>query len=373
MKDLILICSSYKPNTASINRILSMLRGFDELEIKVELVFLYPNDNGDVLNIDELKNVKIVNLWEGHKRNNKVIKYICSFWDAWRYANKLKAGSNVFIPNASEYVFLFVRRKNIKVFHERTEHFDVVPMKPYVLQWLYKKSVARLDGLFVISTTLRDAYKKIGAKNIHIVNMTVDPKRFLGVSKDVTVAPYIAYCGTASNNKDGVDILIKAFSVVHNKYHKYKLYIIGRAPSKNDESGNYELVRKLELEDSVIFTGIIPASKMPKMLKNATIVALARPDSLQAKCGFPTKLGEYLLSENPAVVTRVGDIPLFLEDGKTALIAEPGDVQDFASRVIWALDHPYDAAIIGKNGASVALSHFNYKVETKKIVETIFA
>lgn len=131
------------------------------------------------------------------------------------------------------------------------------------------------------------------------------------------------------------------------------------------------MIAELDIKDSINFTGVVPAKQMPQVLKNATVLALDRPDSLQAQCGFPTKLGEYLLTENPVVVTKVGDIPLFLKDGETALLAEERNPQEFASKLIWALEHNEEAAKIGKAGALVALRQFNYLSETKKIVDEI--
>jgi len=112
---------------------------------------------------------------------------------------------------------------------------------------------------------------------------------------------------------------------------------------------------------------------MPQMLKNATIVALARPDSLQAQCGFPTKLDEYLLSENPVLVTKVGDIPLFLKDKETTLLSQERNPGEFASNMLWALEHPQEAETIGRWGAEVALKEFNYFTESKKIIDLITA
>ena len=86
---------------------------------------------------------------------------------------------------------------------------------------------------------------------------------------------------------------------------------------------------------------------------------------------FPSKLGEYLLTENPVVVTKVGDIPLFLKDGESALLAEERNASEFSSKLIWALEHPEEAARIGKAGALVALRQFNYLTETKKIIDVI--
>ncbi len=136
-------------------------------------------------------------------------------------------------------------------------------------------------------------------------------------------------------------------------------------------SGNLELIENLGVKNSVIFTGIVSAAEIPQILKNATVLALDRPDSLQAQCGFPTKLGEYLLTENPVVVTKVGDIPLFLKDGETALLAEERNPHEFSSKLLWALEHPAEAIEIGKAGAQVAMREFNYLNETKKIIKAI--
>lgn len=107
------------------------------------------------------------------------------------------------------------------------------------------------------------------------------------------------------------------------------------------------------------------------MLKNAEVLALDRPDNLQAKYGFPTKLGEYLLTENPVVITSVGDIPKFLKDGVSALIAKPFDSEDFSSKLIWALNNREEAEIIGKNGKDIAVKSFNSFSETRKLVDFI--
>lgn len=372
MNKLIVIRGSYKPNTAPVNRLLSMLRGFDELGVDVEMVFVYPNENGDVLEESQYRHIHVVNLWKSHKYHNKWLRYLRSFWDARKYARSLNPGSKVFVAGSSEYVPFFVGRRGVDVYQERTEHHTVVSLQPSFLQDKYLRCIPRLKGMFVISTALREEYMNcVDAHNVIIVNMTVDANRFSNLKKEQTADDYVAYCGTASNTKDGVDDLIKSFAIVHERYPDLKLYVIGKAPKKTDESGNLELVHNLGLDDVVIFTGVVPAEQMPQLLKNARCLALARPDSLQARCGFPTKLGEYLLTGNPVVVTKVGDISLFLEHGKSAMLAEQHDPDDFAKQLLWVLDHPQEAALIGVEGMKVAMQNFNYKTETEKIVRTI--
>lgn len=372
MTSLTLIYGSYKPNTAPTNRLLSFLKGFYELGVAVEMVFVYPNDKEDRLDTSAYRNVKVTYLWVGRHKQNKLVKYLRSFMDVARFAKRLPAQSHVLVMGASEYMPFFANREDLYVYQERTEHCDVVTLRPAFLQKRYLWAIPKLRGMFVISTALKEAYLSRGAKSVTVVNMTVDANRFAGLKKDEKAERYIAYCGTASNNKDGVDDLIKAFAIVHQTHPDIKLYIMGKTPTKEDASGNLALVEQLGLAESVVFKGVIPAAEMPWMLVNAEVVALARPDSLQARCGFPTKLGEYLLSENPVVVTNVGDIPLFLKDGETALLSKDRNPEEFASKLLWALDNPREAAEIGHRGAQVAIKAFNYRTESEKIVRTIF-
>jgi glycosyltransferase involved in cell wall biosynthesis len=86
---------------------------------------------------------------------------------------------------------------------------------------------------------------------------------------------------------------------------------------------------------------------------------LDRPQSRQAKYGFPTKLGEYLLTGNPVVVTSVGDIPLFLKDGESAYLVEPDNIEEFAAKLDYVLSHYEESKRVGQNGREVALKHFS--------------
>ena len=366
-----IVYSCYKPNTAPANRVLALVKGFDELGIDAELVLLYPSVGCDRVDETSYHHIKVRYLWNKHKNHNKLYKYLCSFVDARQFAKSLVCGDKVLLFGSSEYARIFTQCSKARVFQERTEHPSVNPLELSLMQKRYMRTIPSFDGMFTISYGLKRAMEGYGAKNVHVVNMLVDSNRFTGLEK-TTSERYIAYCGTASNNKDGVDDLIRAFAIVAKRHSDLKLKIMGKAPTMDDESGNLKLVEQLGIADKVEFTGVVPASDMPQMLKNATIVALARPDNIQAQCGFPTKLGEYLLSENPVVVTKVGDIPLFLIDKQTALLSRDRNPEEFAAKLNWALEHPIEAAEIGRRGANVALKEFNYLTEAHKMVDVLF-
>lgn len=367
---LYIVYNSYQPNTAPTNRLLSFLRGFSELGTKVEVVFLESDSIYSKIT-EHFPNIYFNYMWDRLRIKNRFIEKLASFYWGWKFSKNLKAGDKVILLTAGRVFFNLINRKDVKLYHERTEHPDIYTIKGFDIK-KYKTRIKDLDGMFVISTALKEYFSSLGLskEKIEIVNMTVDSNRFINLRKEPS-EKYIAYCGTASNNKDGVDELIKSFAIVHKVHPEVKLYIIGKTLDPKDVSGNLKLMETLGLKDSIVFTGIVSAADMPQILKNATILTIDRPDSLQAQCGFPTKLGEYLLTENPVVVTKVGDIPLFLKDGETPILAEERNQEDFSSKQNWALEHPVESAKIGKAGAQVAMREFNYLTETKKIIKVI--
>lgn len=368
-----IINDSFSPNTASGNRFLTFLKGFDELGVVGTAVLLQPSHGHDKVG-DIYQNIKIMCQWKDWPCARKLLDRLYRPIGLKRFISILKYGDVVFCYGSPGLVVKLLSKKGVKVYHERTESPEVLPLPTQKEQAQYLDACKKLDGLFIISTALKQYFINLGVeeKKIIIVNMTVDCQRFARLEKRPFVERYVAYCGTASNNKDGVDELIKAFALVSKKHKDVKLYIIGAAPTAHDEAGNLRLIETLGIMDKVVLTGVVDANCMPQLLKDATVLALDRPNSLQAQNGFPTKLGEYLMTENPVVVTKVGDIPLFLKDGDSALLAEQRNTDEFASKLNWVLEHPQEAAKIGKKGKQVALTEFNYLTESKEIIDFIY-
>ena len=271
-------------------------------------------------------------------------------------------------------VLAVAKMKGFEVYYELNEHpsvhipgFEIDEKSSSDLQQLYKR-FHELTGILCISTPLKDLMVKCGiAENkVHIVNMLVDPSRFEGLRKQ-PVEPYIGYCGAADNNKDGVNQLIEAFAMISPKYPRHSLYIMG---PKRSDCDNEALAKKLGVDKKVVFTGMVSSDKLPQMLVNATVLALARPQSRQAKYGFPTKLGEYLYTGNPVVVTSVGDIPLFLKNEDSAYLVTPDSINDIAVQLDKSLSDG-NAIQIGENGRKVAELNFSQEKVTSQLLDAL--
>ena len=369
-----LVSFEYSPNTAPCNRVMAYVKALSELGVKTKVVFFIPDKTFSRFD-GELENIEFEYLWDKYYINIPRLKKLSLRLYIRQFIKRLRFDDKVYVYGFPELtVALSKQKRGVQTYQERTEHPDAsfVTRLNSVNKINYLEACRQLSGNIVISQPLKQYFVEKGCQpdRVHVVNMIVDSSRFYGLSKQDT-EPYIAYCGTASNNKDGVDELIKAFALVLTKHPEYKLYIIGPTPSKKQRFENLELVKKLCIDRNVVFYGKVLREDMPQLLKNAQILVLDRPDNLQAKYGFPTKLGEYLLTGNPVVVTKVGDIPLFLKDGESALITEPQKPQDFADKICWAIENPNEAQMIGEKGKLVAEKYFNYIIETQKLINII--
>ena len=368
-----LVTGSYSPNTAPTNRIMAYVRALSELKISTRVIFFMPNKAHSTVK-EEYPFIEFEYLWQKNYINIPRVNRLSLIFYRRQFIKQLKQDDIVYVYGFQDLVVDLSKVAGIKVYAERTEH-DAVSFVYHIRKITvsdFLDACRRISGMVVISQPLREYYIENGCNSdrVHVVNMITDSTRFQGIIKENS-EPYIAYCGTASNSKDGVDQLIKAFALTIKKHPEYKLCIIGSTPSKKEKFDNLDLVKELGIEHNVVFTGVVPANEMPQMLKNAEILALDRPDNMQAKYGFPTKLGEYLLTGNPVVLTNVGDIPLFLKDGDSALVAEPNNPNSFSEKLCWAIENKEKALEIGLNGKKVAETQFNYLTETSKIVNMI--
>lgn len=214
-------------------------------------------------------------------------------------------------------------------------------------------------------------YDKIrsDAKSI-LITILVDFNRFKNVEVKKDKDLYIAYIGSMEGDKDGIEILLLSFAMISSKLNNYKLYLIGGASlARMNFLKSY--VEKLNISRRVCFLGKVNVEKVPELLSNASMLTLARPDNLQAKEGFPTKLGEYLATGKPVVITTVGDIPLYIKDGYNAFLAKPDSVESFAKKMKYVLTHYKEAQKVGYNGRELAKNTFNYSSYKKELLEFI--
>ncbi len=353
---------------ASVNRILSYSQGLVSYGNRVDIL------SSAIATANE-GTINGVNYHCFGSTGNKMLSLMKALHRILKNISKEKYDVVILVSNSLLLIYPIVIKGHIigaKVLQEKSEYPFILKKKRAfwkLIASLYVNTTYRLfDGLIVMTKPLMEYFKdkvKKGA-TLFEMPMTVDVERFAIEKKDDTpYGDYIAYCGNMSGNKDGVLNLIDAFSKVEAIIPDIKLLLIGGT----NKPEQLELLKTQVQEQgikNIIFYGRATREQMPELLVNAKLLALARPSSLQSTGGFPTKLGEYLATGNPVVVTSVGDIPNYLNE-TNAYIVEPNDNKAFTDAIIEVFNDYSKAVSRGLEGKKLAYSVFNAKVQSERL------
>ena len=241
----------------------------------------------------------------------------------------------------------------------------------FVLTWQFRL----FDALFLMTDELIEFYGRYAKKKsvIQKLPMTVDFSRF-GSPASHQKDAYIFYAGSLSERKDGVESLINAFNKVSVAYPHISLKIAGGA--KGGEEKLASIVKTLSLEGKVHFLGFVGREEIPDYLCSAKIVVLPRPDSRQARGGFPTKLGEYLASGRPVIATKVGEISEYLSENDIFFISPDNIKAELVEKMNYILSNYDQALVVAERGKYVAKNYFSLEANQdfiKRAFESVFS
>ena len=123
-----------------------------------------------------------------------------------------------------------------------------------------------------------------------------------------------------------LELLLKALVLVKNKIPNVKLVIIGEGDLKEHY---VELSKELDLENNVKFLGFVSDEELIKHYKKAKLLVL--PSSKSEAFGMVVL--EALSLGTPVVVSKMGEFPRIVEDGKGGLLAELNE-KELADKIL---------------------------------------
>ena len=372
---------------AATNRIISYGKGFVGNGKKTEVICLRRTENAD--NIRNYKrngyfeNIKFTYLSKSTvkskffimRRVHNFFSYVSLFFNSLKKINNSTL-SIYYSSNPYPLLLIWFANKLKKglLFKEESEHpYVYLQHTKFIAKFLLKNAHYNLfDGHLLMTKNLL-SYFNSTSKIPHIhVPMTVELDRFdTNLKNHNDYLDYIVFTGGIDDKKEGIDILLKAFAEVVKKYDSYRLHLYGSTYHRHSLKKYYRLVDQLGISNFVDFKGRVNREVITKKILEAKILVLPRPDSLQAQHGFPTKLGEYLASGNPTLVTSVGEIPDYLTDNLDCYIAAPGNVESLKNKLLEIIEDYPKAKKVGLRGRKIAEIHFNNMNQTKKIIRTV--
>ncbi len=230
----------------------------------------------------------------------------------------------------------------------------------------------KLDGIVCISDALMDLARRYSGRHTKLIKVPilVDFDSYGIGSFQEAVPPYIFHSGTFLERKDGILGMIEAFGLAVPRLAPGVRYVMaGDLDSSPQKEAVCQLISEYNLGDRVTFTGRLGDSEVRSFLMEASLTILNKHPNSQNMYGFSTKLGEYLASARPVLMTDVGEAMNWLEDGKSAYIARHGDVKALSDGIVKALSNDEERRRIALNGREVAARNFDYKVWGRPLAE----
>ncbi|MFZ5867546.1 MAG: glycosyltransferase [Thermodesulfobacteriota bacterium] len=179
---------------------------------------------------------------------------------------------------------------------------------------------ARASAVAPVSEEIRAILVDLGipSDKIHLPRFGVDTEMFHPANNDDRkTGTRVLFVGSLIPKK-GVQDLLAAF--VHPSLSHVALDVVGDGFHRSELEATSE---RLGLYGRVQWHGMRPPQEVAELMRQADILCL--PSHTEGK---PNVVREAMASGLPVVASRVGGIPEMVKDGETALLHEPGNVED---------------------------------------------
>lgn len=171
--------------------------------------------------------------------------------------------------------------------------------------------------------------------------------------------------GNMELSKDNVDNILYAVSILRDDGYDFHLYLYGK-PSVKDKKVLESIIEQKNLKDYVSF-GFVQFDDVPKILSQADILVSSQPVTVRASGGFPTKLGEYLMSGTPVLLTDVGETSHYFKNGEHLYFAKPESPIDFADKLKLIINNYETALTVASNGKRCIENFYSHSAAGMKM------
>lgn len=282
------------------------------------------------------------------------------------------------IPQGFLAVFYkkFFRKKDLKIIC--TVHGgDIFSLRGWLMTKIKKWVLNNTDEITVVSEEIKEELNGIGVKNKHIqiIPMGVDENVFSSDKYDKNIkikynitSSFLLFVGRLVEKK-GVKYAILAMIAVLKKHSKTKFIIIGEGPLENDLK---KQVRRLGLENNIIFAGGISNNELPKYYATADIFL---GPSITAKNGDSEGFGltfiEALLCKCCVISSNLKTISDIIKDKETGIQVDVKNTELFADRIIKLIEDENKRKKLAGDGFEFVKEKFIWDVSAKKYYKLI--
>ncbi|MCP3676453.1 MAG: glycosyltransferase family 4 protein, partial [Deltaproteobacteria bacterium] len=266
---------------------------------------------------------------------------------------------------------------NAPVFYESENDF--------YLRFLHKRSeiaaFRMADVIIVVSERVKDILTDvgIGGKKIHVIPNAVDAEEFSpaingGAIRERHNLQKKVVVGFIGSFKPwhGIENLLNCIARVKQKGVKNLHYLlVGEGPLK-EYARRY--LKEHDLTGEVTLTGKIGYKDVPRYLASMDIlISPHNPQEVDKDKfhGSPIKIFEYMSMARPIIASKVGQIGEILEEGKSALLMEPGDEEAMCDAIVELSGDKRMRDRLGKCARETVLSSHTWEQNASRVIDIV--
>lgn len=237
-----------------------------------------------------------------------------------------------------------------------------------------ERSLKRADLVVCVSDMVAERLISMGIKKekILITPTGVDPDVFDSVNESyrnnlcIGDNLVIGWIGSF-RSFHGLDILLKAFKTIKNKYSKVSLLLVGDGPLRKEME---QLAIELGIASSTLFVGKKTFLEIPSFI-NLFDIAVVSSNSADNFHYSPQKLREYLIAGVATVAPSSGEIPTAFEDGQHVLLYKTGDPIEMEQRILTLLKDGSLRKELGVAGKEHVLNNYTWEIQLKNALKKV--
>lgn len=226
----------------------------------------------------------------------------------------------------------------------------IIPFWSKLMWYFTKISLQKADKIYAVSGDMAEKIISnfgITADNVDVVPFGVDTELFMPQDKQKSSRKTIVLSNRNFLEVYNIETLINAIPQIIGKNKNIHFMIKGSGPL---EMSLKELASSLNVDEYVTFVGWTEYHDMPKYLHNCDIyVSTAISD------GTPVSVLEAMACGKACVVTDVGGVGEWIEDGVSGCLVPPQQPHVLAEKILDLATYPDKRDVLGKKAHQVVI------------------
>lgn len=237
-----------------------------------------------------------------------------------------------------------------------------------LIEWCEKIAARYSDRIVVASSYLFNKYEQeFPRKPLHLMPNGID-RSWFAPAVDSQKAKRIVFMGTLGR-KNIIEPLFDALPKIIKKHPDTELLLMG--------DGQYldyfkEKAIKLGIDENITFTGWLSLEKARENLQSGDLGYGFMPDNITTRAASNMKTPQYLIRGVVPFVSRTGDLPHMVDEGRAGYISPSEKPEDIEAELLRALEDTERKTIKAAAAREFAVQNFGWEKLAKDFERWIF-